>query len=105
MKFSFVDLNGHTVTGDCEFIDHPAQSISHALATEIKNSTALDGVLGEFSFIKKVMRKMRAKCPDLLLITKIMSFIVINCLISFKSEVIGKVITRDQEKHDQEKYS
>ncbi|MCU4350076.1 hypothetical protein [Acinetobacter ursingii] len=53
MKFSFVDLNGHTVTGDCEFIDHPAQSISHALATEIKNSTALDGVLGEFSFYQK----------------------------------------------------
>ncbi|WP_151732649.1 hypothetical protein [Acinetobacter ursingii] len=53
MKFSFVDLNGHTVTGDCEFIDHPAQSISHALAADIKNSTALDGVLGEFSFYQK----------------------------------------------------
>ena len=50
MKFSFVDLNGHAVTGECEFILNPSQYISNSLAAEIKNSTALDGVLGEFSF-------------------------------------------------------
>ncbi|WP_151981954.1 hypothetical protein [Acinetobacter guerrae] len=54
MKFSFVDLNGKTVTGECEFIVHSAQYISNALATDIKQSTALDGVLGEFSFYQKL---------------------------------------------------
>lgn len=53
MKFSFVAPDGEIITGECEFILNPSQYMSNALATDIKNSTALDGVLGEFSFYQK----------------------------------------------------
>ena len=53
MKFLFVDLNGQTVTGDCELINNPAQYISKILEANIQNSVALEGVLGEFSFYQK----------------------------------------------------
>ncbi|SPL70363.1 hypothetical protein [Acinetobacter stercoris] len=53
MKFSFIDLSGNTISGECEEIINSPLASDSSLRAAIENSIALEGVLGEFSFYQK----------------------------------------------------
>lgn len=54
MKFSFINLDGKELNGECKAIQISELDPNHALKKVIANSTALSAVLGEFSFFENI---------------------------------------------------
>ena len=60
MKFSFIDLDGKTIKGECERLTNTPLNAGGVLEEAIKNSTALEAVLGEFDFYQIISSESTA---------------------------------------------
>lgn len=54
MKFSFVDLSGSRIRGECKEMQPSPLAKGGALENAIKNDVALEAVLGEFDFYEMI---------------------------------------------------
>lgn len=53
MKFQFADLSGSKIRGECKELHSPLRD-GGALQKAVENDTALEAVLGEFSFFEMI---------------------------------------------------
>lgn len=54
MHFSFYDLNGHKVTGQCKEFLYSVANTDSSIKKEIQNSTVLEAIIGEMEFYEKL---------------------------------------------------